>query len=64
MNLIQGLHEQMARAHDLQAAYDELESGWFAAGRITEVLAAAELSIASGDTVAMISAYKALEALE
>ena len=64
MNLLQGLHQQMDRARDLRAGYDELESGWFASVSITEVIRAAERSIEDGDAVEMLEAYHALEALE
>lgn len=64
MNLLQGLHEQMDRARELRAAYDEIEGGWFGSAAITGAIRAAERSIEDDDAVAMLTAYHALEALE
>lgn len=66
MNLVEGLHKQIARAKELRKLYDELPggAGVFGAEMIQRRIEQAEASIGSGDIVVMMAEYRALEALE
>lgn len=64
MNLIEGLHEQMDRARELQKFYERIPGGSLGAQTIEATIRRAESSIASGDAVDMLDAYNELEALE
>lgn len=64
MNLIEGLHEQMDRARELRKVYEGIPMGFVGASFIDQDIRQAEQSIANGDVVEMLAAYKALEALE
>lgn len=64
MNLIEGLHQQVDRARELQKFYEEIPGGSFSAQTIEATIRRAESSIASGDVVDMLDAYGELEALE
>lgn len=64
MSLMEGLHEQMNRARELQKMYDEIPLGFIGASVIDQTIKQAERSIESCDVVEMLAAYKALEELE
>lgn len=64
MNLVEGLHKQIARARELQKLYDEIPGGIFGSSMINLRIKQAEHSIENGDAVEMLAAYGALEALE
>lgn len=64
MNLLEGLHEQLARVRELRKFYDEIPSGSFGTQVIDAKIEQAESSIESGDVVAMLDAFEELEALE
>ena len=64
MNLIEGLNSELTRARELLKLYEEIPTGGFGAMMIRQAIYDAEKSIAHGDTVGMLEAYKALEALE
>jgi hypothetical protein len=66
MNLIEGIQEELARNRELLAIYQSLPggAGVFGAVVIDRAIKAAEEAMATGDTVAMIQAYKMLESTE
>ncbi len=66
MNLVEGLHKQIARAKELRKLYDALPggAGIFGSDMIRLRIEQAEASFQSGSIKDMLSAYNALEALE
>lgn len=61
--LAQALPRECSRARELLAIYKEIgPAGMFAAACIEHDLRAADQAMVSGDVVAMINAYRALEA--
>lgn len=60
-NLAEGLQRQISRNQELLEIYKTIPTGAFGAAMIKRDLDAAIKAMAEGDTVAMISAYKALE---
>ncbi len=64
MNLIEGLNQELIRARELLKIYEGIPTGGFGAAVIRQTIEHAENSMVEGDTVEMIKAYKALEALE
>jgi len=64
MNLIEGLQDQISRAKKLKDFYDGIPSGSFGSAAIASSIRDAEHYMAIGDTVAMLDAYKRLEAIE
>ena len=63
-NLIEGIQRECNRARELRAEYEEIPFGMFGVALIDKAILDAERSVATGDTVAMIKAYKELEGLE
>lgn len=63
MNLIEGINEQLTRARELLKLYEGIPIGGFGAA-IRQAIKDAENSMANGDAVGMIRAYKAPEALK
>jgi hypothetical protein len=65
MNLLEGIFAQMDRCRKLINAYEENGPiGTFGKAMIESEIKNAEHAIASGDTVAMIAAYKKLQECE
>lgn len=64
MNLIEDLQNEMNRCRELMALYDEIPTGAFGAAGIQMKIESAEEAIAEGDTVKMLSCYKALQRCE
>jgi len=63
-NLVEGLHELMDRARELQQIYEGIPTGFIGASVIDMAIKQAEHSIETGDVVEMLAAYGKLEALE
>lgn len=65
-NLIEGLQRQMNRVREIINEYESLPggAGLLAAGFMKGSIQRAEKSIATGDTIAMMAAYKDLEGYE
>lgn len=61
-NLISGLDEQLKRNRELLKLYEEIPAGAFGAAMIRKDIEAGEKALADGDVVAMLRAFKALEA--
>lgn len=61
MNLIEGLMAQMERNREILTYYDAIPQGVFGATMIRKAITTAERAIATGDTVAMVKAFKELE---
>ena len=64
MNLIEGIQEQCNRCRELKKVYDTIPTGRFGGAIIQQAVTEGEASIASGDAVRMLSAYKELESCE
>lgn len=64
MNPIDGLNYELNRARGLLKLYEGIPTGIFGVAVIRQAITNAEMSMAHGDTVGMLQAYKALEALE
>ena len=64
MNLIEGIQEQCNRCRELIKIYKTIPTGGFGAHFIQQAITKGEKSIASGDTVRMLSAFKELESCE
>ena len=64
MNLIEGIQEQCNRCRELKKVYDTILTGGFGGFCIERAINEGEASIASGDAVRMLSAYKELESCE
>ena len=61
MNLISGIQEELNRNRDLLQQYQQIgQSGLFATMMLKSEIKEAEDSIASGDVVRMLVAYKTL----
>lgn len=65
-NLIEGIQEQINRVRDIVKEYDSLpnNAGAFASAMMKLSIKNAEKTIVTGDTVAMLSAYKDLQEYE
>lgn len=63
-NLIEGIHRQCDRIREILPQYDEMRLARVAATMMRQSIKAAEAAVASGDTVAMMRAYKDLEKYE
>lgn len=63
-NIIEGIQRQCDRVRKILPLYDEIPTGVFAATMMRNSIKAAEAAIASGDVLAMLSAYKDLEGYE
>lgn len=64
-NILDGLFRQMNRCRELVEIYGNIgPAGAFGRAMIQQDITNAEKAIASGDVVAMIAAYKALEGCE
>jgi hypothetical protein len=62
MNLIEGIQKQCERCRELVKDYESIgPAGRFGKFMIEKDIQEGEASIASGDTIRMIAAYKALE---
>ena len=61
MNLIEGLQAELKRNRELKALYDTIPTGGFGSAMIALDISNGEQSIALGDTVLMLKAYKALK---
>ena len=64
MNLIDGINSELTRARELLKLYEGIPTGGFGASVVRQAIKNAEMSIAHGDTVGMLGAYKALRALK
>ena len=64
MNLMDGLHEKLKRAKELQKHYESINTGTFGVAVIEQAIDRAELSIRNGDTIGMLKSYNELEKLE
>lgn len=65
MNLIEGIQSQCQRVREILPRYEELGPvGAFGAAMLKHAIKEGEASIASGDVVRMIAAYKRLEGCE
>ena len=65
MNLIEGLQSEMNRCRELRKQYEAIGlPGNFGKAMINAAIKVAEDSIAVGDTIAMLQAYKQLEGME
>lgn len=64
MNLIEGIQEQCNRCRELKKEYDRIPTGFFGSKVLQLAIKEGEDSIASGDAVRMLSAYKELESCE
>ena len=64
MNLIEGIQEQCNKCRELKKEYDRIPTGYFGASFIQKAIDEGEASIASGDCVRMLSAYKELESCD
>ncbi len=64
-NLMEGLLREMNRCRELIMAYESIgPAGAFGRAMIKQDIANAEKAIGSGDVVAMVGAFKALQACE
>lgn len=59
--LAEALQEEQQRVRELLSIYDAIPTGVFAAAMMRQSLALAEQAAASGDVVAMLSAYEDLK---
>lgn len=66
MNLIEGLHSEMDRVREIIKEYESLpnNAGAFASGMMKFHIKNAESTMATGDTVGMLMALKALQEYE
>jgi len=64
MNIIEGIQEQCNRCRELIDVYNTIPAGVFGASFIQQAINEGEKSIASGDVVRMLSAFKELESCE
>lgn len=64
MNVVEGIQEQCNRCRELLEIYKTIPAGGFGAHFIQQAITEGEASIASGDVVRMLSAYKELESCE
>ncbi len=64
MNVVEGIQEQCNRCRELLEVYKTIPTGGFGAYFIQQTIKEGEASIASGDVVRMLSAYKELESCE
>jgi len=64
MNLIEGIQQQMNRCRELSDVYAEIPTGFYGKAVIDNAIKEGEASIASGDCVRMLRAYKQLDACE
>jgi len=64
MNIIEGIQSECSRCRELKKEYDLIPMGGFGASFIQAAIDEGENSIASGDVVRMLSAYKELESCE
>ena len=64
-SLAEGIVKQQSRCRELLKAYVEIgPAGQFGHAMISDVLSRTEKAVMEGDTIAMISLYKELEACE
>jgi NADH:ubiquinone oxidoreductase subunit E len=63
-NLAEALPLEQARVREVLTFYEEIPQGIFGATMIKIALQQAEKAAASGDVVAMVKAYKELQAIE
>lgn len=63
-NLIEGIQRQCNRCRDLVTVYEEIPTGAFGKAAIQACIDEGEASIASGDAVRMLRAFKRLEGCE
>lgn len=61
MNIVEGIQQQCNRCRELKKRYDEMPTGGFGSFSIQQAINEGESSIAFGDVVRMLSAYKELE---
>lgn len=61
MNLAEGLIQEMNRCREVLREYQQIPEGAFGAMMIKRDIEVAEHALGSGDVVAMLSAYKALQ---
>lgn len=62
MNLIEGLQQEITRNRELLSEYESIgAAGIFGATFIRQDIAAAEKTIATGDTIAMMQMYEKLK---
>ena len=61
MNLIEGIQNRCNRGRELIKVYDTMPMGWVEVGWIKTNIKEGEDSIASGDIVKMLLAFKGLE---
>ena len=64
MNLMDGLHEELARARKLLSCYEGIPTGTFGYITTKQAINQAEQSIQSGDVTEMLVAYKVLKNLK
>ena len=64
MNLIEGIQGQCNRCREVKKEYDLIPMGAFGGHFVQQAINEGENSIASGDTVRMLSAFKELESCE
>ena len=64
MNLIEGLQSEMNRVREIIVEYEQIPAGQFAAGMMKFAIKNAEETIATGDTVGMMDAIRALKEFE
>lgn len=64
MNIIEGIQEECNRCRELKKEYDLIPTGGFGAFSIQQAIDEGEKSIASGDVVEMLAAYKELKGCE
>ena len=64
MNLVEGIQEQCNKCRELKKLYDEIPMGVFGASFIQQAIDEGDASIASGDCIRMLQAYKELESCE
>ena len=61
LNLVEGIQKECNRCRKLRKDYDAIPIGVFGATFIQNAIDEGEASIASGDCIRMLQAYKALE---
>ncbi len=64
MNLVEGIQKECNRGRELIKVYKTIPMGGFGASFIQAAINEGEASIASGDCVRMLAAYKELESCE
>lgn len=64
VNLMEGLINEMNRAREVKAMYDEIPQGKFGSIMIQQSIKAAEKSISDNDVIAMLKAYNDLKEIE